>query len=60
MTFKEARIKAGLTQEEVAQKLGLNRSTIARWETGIGLPRADSLADIADVLGCTIDDLLRK
>ena len=37
--------------------LNVDRSTIAKWETGEAMPRADKLPEIAKILGCTIDDL---
>jgi len=38
MDIKTIREKMGLTQEEIAQKLGVTWSTIARWEAGKGKP----------------------
>ena len=51
------RDKAKLTQEELAEKLGVDRSTVTKWETGGALPRASMLPKIASILGCAIDDL---
>ena len=51
------RNKAGLTQVEAASKLGTDRSTIAKWETGAACPRAELIPAIAKLYGCTIDDL---
>ncbi|NLK71697.1 MAG: helix-turn-helix transcriptional regulator [Clostridiales bacterium] len=58
MKFKEARISKGLTQEELASALGISRTTVSMWEVGSALPRADRLPDIANLLGCTIDELI--
>lgn len=52
------RIKANLLQQDVADALKINRSTVAKWETGETLPRADKLIDIARLYGCSVDDLL--
>ena len=49
---------AKLTQEGLAEKLGVDRSTVAKWETGDALPRTATLPKIASVLGCSIDALL--
>ena len=38
MDVKALRRKLGLTQEELAQKLGVSWSTVARWEAGKGKP----------------------
>lgn len=58
MSFKVAREKAGLTQVEVAKKLKIPQATIASWETNRSMPRANKLKDIAELYGCTIDELL--
>lgn len=52
-----ARKSAGCTQEQLAEKLGIAQSTVAMWETGKACPRSDMLPTIAEILGCTIDDL---
>lgn len=55
--IKLHREKSGLTQQQLAKKLGLYQSTIAMWEAGDRLPRSDKLPELAKVLGCSIDDL---
>ena len=62
MTFgeklKEARQKAILSQEELAQKLNVSRSAVAKWETDKGLPDIPNLKQISAVLNVSIDYLL--
>ena len=58
--FKKNRNAAGLTQQTVADKLGVYQSTVAMWEAGDNKPRADILPQIAKLYNCTIDDLLRE
>jgi len=60
LSFKIMRERAGLTQAQVSKALDIPQSTIASWETGRALPRADKLLPIAKLLKCTIDDLLNK
>ncbi len=60
MTFSQARKKAGLSQSQVAKALGVDQSAVCRWETGENMPRAAMLARMAQLYGCTVDDLLRK
>lgn len=55
--LKELREKANLTQESLAKLINVDRSTIAKWETGGASPRSDKLPTLANVLNCTIDDL---
>lgn len=51
---------AKLTQSDVAKILKVERSTVAMWETGAAMPRADKLPALAKLYGCTIDDLFRE
>mgnify|MGYP000847088600 FL=1 len=46
----EARIKGGLTQHQMADRLGVKQSALARWEAGETLPSLNSLYRIAQVL----------
>lgn len=60
MSFKIMRERAGLTQLQLSEQLGIPQPTIASWETDRALPRADKLIDIAKLLNCTIEELLKK
>lgn len=55
----ELRKRAGLTQLNLAEHLNVDRSTVAKWESGEVMPTADKLPRIAKVLGCSIDDLFK-
>ncbi|MDR0917293.1 MAG: helix-turn-helix domain-containing protein [Oscillospiraceae bacterium] len=57
-SIKAMRLRANLQQNELAAKLGVDQSSVSYWETGKTMPRSDSLRKIADVLNCTIDELL--
>lgn len=46
------------TQEQLAEKLYVSRTTISKWESGKGYPNIDSLKDIAKLFDKTIDELL--
>ncbi len=48
---------AGLTQAQLAEELGIERPTLACWETGVNWPSARMLPQIADLLLCSIDEL---
>lgn len=60
MNIKILREEKGLRQEDIAKQLNINRSTVAKWETSNVLPRADKLIKLADILGCTVDELLKE
>ncbi|WP_279051750.1 helix-turn-helix domain-containing protein [Intestinibacter bartlettii] len=48
----------GFTKEELAQVLYVSRTAISKWESGRGYPSIDSLKEISNYFGVTIDDLL--
>lgn len=51
------RRRAGYTVEQLAERLSVTRATIYFWEQGRYLPNAGLLPELAEILGCTIDDL---
>lgn len=55
--LKYIRQSIGMTQADLAQKMGVTQSLIAMWERGAVLPNAAKLPELADVLHCTIDAL---
>lgn len=57
MKIQVLRENAGLTRLEVASRLGLDKSTVSHWEQGAAIPRADKLPLLADMFGCSIDEL---
>jgi len=58
--IRELRKAKKLSQQELAVKLGVDRSTIAKWETGTNSPRTDKLRQLAKVLDCSLEELLPK
>ena len=60
MKIKELRTKVKMTQLELAITLGVDRSTVTKWENGAAYPRAEQLPTLARVLKCSIDDLYVK
>ena len=49
--IKAARIKAGLTQRELGEKMGLAYQTVAQWENDLRKPKIETLKRIAEALG---------
>ena len=56
--IKEARKGCGLSQEQLAEKMSVSRSAIAKWETDKGLPDVDNLKALSFLLNVRIDYLL--
>ena len=57
MKFRELRLAANLTQQDIANRLNVDRSTVSYWEKGTAMPRAEQLPKLADLLHCTSDAL---
>ena len=49
----------GLSQEEIAEKVGISRQAYAKWESGATVPDIEKCRRLADHYGVTIDSLLR-
>ena len=56
--LQDLRNKHNLSQEQLADKIGVSRQSIGAWESGKTLPEIDKLADIAKVFGVNAGDLL--
>ena len=50
----------GYTQAQMAEKLGISRSTYTNYERGNRSPDLETLEHISDVLGCTLDELFGR
>ncbi|MDO4325146.1 MAG: helix-turn-helix domain-containing protein [bacterium] len=58
--FKNMRVSSGYTQAEIAEKLGVSRSTIGMYETGAREPDFETLEAIADLFNVDTDYLLGR
>ena len=56
--IKNARIEAGLTQVQLAEKVGCSQQEIQRWESGRISPTTKTLKKLAEALGCNPGDLI--
>jgi transcriptional regulator with XRE-family HTH domain len=57
--IKFARQRAGITQRELAERLSVSAGAVGQWETE-GVPSTERLAALADVLGVSLDWLLKN
>ena len=46
-----------MTQEDIAEKLGVTRQSVAKWEAGDSVPDLDKCKQLADIFGVSLDDL---
>ena len=56
--LKAARKAAGLSQVELAERVGCRQVDISRYESGRHEPKALTLKKMAEVIGCSMDDLV--
>ena len=55
--IKELRIKHSLTQEGLADMLGISSQSVSKWENGVTMPDITLLPELSQILGVTIDEL---
>lgn len=56
--IKSLRLQAGMTQEELATKIGVTQGAVWQWENSDVMPRTDKLLALAAALHCTVNELL--
>lgn len=56
--LKSIRKQAGMTQEKLAEKLGVSRQAVTKWETDTGIPDIANIRVISDLFHISIDELL--
>ena len=58
--IQEYRKQKKWTQEDLARRLGVERSAVAKWESGKSQPQAACLIALAEIFGCTVDEILGR
>ncbi len=56
--LKELRKETGITQEQLAEKLGVSGRTVSRWENGNNMPDISLLTDIAELYDVSIPEII--
>lgn len=59
-TLKQYRIKSNMTQEFVAEKLGVSRQAVSKWETDLSDPSTSNLLALAKLYGVSPEELLKN
>lgn len=60
MRIRKLRKQAKLSQEMMAEKIGVSRQAITKWETGLGVPDIENLVAIADLFKLSLDELMGR
>ena len=55
--IRQLRFKAGLTQEQLGEQLGIGAQSVSKWENGVSMPDITALPLLAEIFGISIDDL---
>ena len=58
--LKAYRKKNGYTQDDIAEKLGVSRQAVAKWERGESVPDIESVVSLAGIYGVTVDLLIKN
>lgn len=59
-TLKEHRIKCKMTQEFVAESIGVSRQAVSKWERGVADPSTSNLFALAKLFGVSVEELLNE
>lgn len=54
------RTNGNMTQERLAERLGVSRQTVSKWESGEAYPEIPKLMELCNIFSCKLDDLLRQ
>ena len=57
--LKEHRVRCKMTQEFVAESLGVSRQAVSKWENGASDPSTSNLFALAKIFGISIEELLK-
>ena len=55
--MEKKRIRLGLTQQQLAEIIGVDRTTIGKWELGKAVPRIKRILVLTKILDCSIEDI---
>ena len=57
-SIRDARLRKGFTQEELAHEMGVTQAAVSQWESGVTIPRTCDLLKLSEVLGISVSELL--
>ena len=56
--LKQIRKNEGISQEQLAERIGVSRQAVTKWETGKGLPDIENMTILAEIFKVTLDELI--
>lgn len=57
--ISDRRKRMNMTQEDLAEKMHVSKSAVAKWETDGGIPDRDNIKKLSEVINVSVDDLYR-
>lgn len=60
LDMQNRRKAAGYTQTEIAEACGVRQVAVSKWENGTTNPNIATLKKLAEIYGCTVDELIRE
>ena len=60
MFLKDKRLELGLSQSDIAEKVGVSQNTVSVWEKGISFPRIDKVKKLATLFGCSVAEIMEN
>jgi len=58
--LKKLRKSRNLSQEDLAEKVGVSRQSVSKWETGDAYPEMNNILELCKIFNCKINDLVHK
>ena len=58
--LQKLRKNKNISQEQLAEELGVSRQAVSKWESGASYPEMDKLVLLCKIFNCNLDDLLNK
>lgn len=58
--IKDCRTKAGLSQEQLAERIHVSRQAVTKWETGRGIPDIANLIALSEEFDISLDELVKE
>lgn len=57
--IEQLRNKLGISQNELAKRIGVTQGAISQWEQGLSKPTIDKLIKLGEIFKCSVEDLLQ-